>query len=135
MIVYCDGVFDLFHSGHVNHFKRIKWDYKECTLIVGIMSDRDATGYKRPPIYSEEERCTLVESCKYVDRVIKNAPLYVSTEFLNNHSIDKVIHAFSSKQDYEKQKDFYKDKLETIPYQHNGPSTTSIIKKIITLYK
>ena len=43
MRIYYDGIFDLFHSGHLNHFKKIHDFYnKPIELIVGIISDRIA---------------------------------------------------------------------------------------------
>ena len=70
MIIFCDGVFDLFHEGHINHFKSIKTYFKNCKLIVGVMKDKDVIEYKREPHHSESIRCELVKSCKYVDEVL-----------------------------------------------------------------
>ena len=52
MIIYCDGVFDLFHNGHINHFKQIKQLYPNSYLIVGVVSDSDASSYKRIPFFN-----------------------------------------------------------------------------------
>lgn len=45
MAVYCDGIFDLFHGGHLKHLQEVA--SKGSKLIVGVMGDADATGYKR----------------------------------------------------------------------------------------
>ena len=50
MIVYTDGIFDLFHRGHIEFLNNIKKKYKNCILIVGIINDKDSTKYKRKPI-------------------------------------------------------------------------------------
>ena len=72
--IYVDGIFDLFHKGHVMHFKDMKeLDNEDNYLIVGIISDKDAKDYKRLPIYNQENRKILVESCRYVDEIIENA--------------------------------------------------------------
>ena len=55
-VVYTDGIYDLFHRGHVESFIQIKQMFPNCYLIVGIMDDKVAEGYKRKPIYSEEDR-------------------------------------------------------------------------------
>ena len=70
MIIYIDGIFDLFHRGHLESFKQIKDIYKDCFLIVGVVSDEDAMSYKREPIISYEDRCEIIKSIKYVDKVI-----------------------------------------------------------------
>lgn len=62
--VYMDGVFDLFHIGHLEAIK-------QCALlgnrvIIGVTGDADAVGYKRPPVISEKDRVAVVESLKEV---------------------------------------------------------------------
>lgn len=71
---YVAGVFDLFHIGHLNLFKRAKeyCDY----LIVGVVTDEGVRKNKnRDPYVPFEERIELVRSCKYVDEAVK-IPLY-----------------------------------------------------------
>ena len=36
MIIFCDGVYDLFHEGHVNSLKQIKDLYPNCYLIAEL---------------------------------------------------------------------------------------------------
>jgi len=69
IIGYTTGVFDLFHHGHVNIFKRAK---EECDhLIVGVSTDDLVKGYKdRLPLIPHEQRKEVVKACKYVDEVI-----------------------------------------------------------------
>ena len=88
--IYVDGIFDLFHKGHVLHLKDIKeLDNIDNYLIVGIISDEDAEGYKRKPIYDQYNRKVLIESCKYVDEVIENAPLILTEKFINAKKLSK----------------------------------------------
>ncbi|KHM52428.1 hypothetical protein NZ47_04935 [Anaerovibrio lipolyticus] len=63
---YIAGVFDLFHIGHLNMFKRAK---EQCDyLIVGVVSDRQVReGKKVEPFVPFEERLEMVRSCRYVD--------------------------------------------------------------------
>lgn len=129
MKVYCDGVFDLYHSGHVRHFKLIKKLYPTCHLLVGIVGDENATDYKRKPIYKQEDRCLLVSSCRYVDDIISDCPMIVTNEFMRMHNIDLVVHAFKDEQDYVKQQVFYKNiNFERLPY-YGDISTTDILQK------
>lgn len=66
---YISGVFDLFHVGHLNMFKRAKdqCDY----LIVGVVTDEGVRKYKKTePIVPFTERLELVRSCRYVDEAV-----------------------------------------------------------------
>lgn len=70
---YIAGVFDLFHVGHLNMFKRAKelCDY----LIVGVVTDEGVIKDKRTsPFVPFEERIELVRSCKYVDEAVEIPP-------------------------------------------------------------
>ncbi len=131
--VYIDGIFDLFHRGHVESLRKAKEFFSgPVILIVGVMSDVDATSYKRKPIYNEEDRYMLVKSIKYVDEVILGSPLSMTKEFIDRHKIDYIVHGFSDANDFDKQKAFFNEVSEIfyqIPY-YKHISTTDIIKKI-----
>ena len=94
----------------------------------------DAKKYKRTPIYNKEDRQLLVESCKYVDKIIKNPPLIITEQFIKDNNIDIICHSFSDIKDIDAQKDFFKIPLDLgifRPLQYNsGISTTDIINKI-----
>lgn len=67
---YIAGVFDLFHIGHLNMFKRAK---EQCRyLIVGVVSDEGVRLNKQAePFVPFEERIEMVRSCRYVDEAVK----------------------------------------------------------------
>lgn len=67
---YLAGVFDLYHMGHLNMFKRAK---EQCEhLIVGVVTDEGVRKYKKTvPFIPFEERIELVRSCKYVDEAVE----------------------------------------------------------------
>lgn len=130
--IYIDGIFDLFHRGHIDVLRKAKEFRKNSTLIVGIISDNDATEYKRKPIYNEEDRYLLVSSIKYVDEVVFGSPLILTKEFVKKHNIDIILHSFSNISDFEKQKTFtseFEDIFYIIPY-NSCISTSDLIKKI-----
>ncbi|GIF47202.1 hypothetical protein Afe04nite_17410 [Asanoa ferruginea] len=88
--VYVDMVGDLFHAGHVSLLREARrhgdW------LVVGVLADDAAASYKRRPIMTLAERVAVIESCRYVDEVIEDAPLQVTEEFLAQHGITTVVH-------------------------------------------
>lgn len=67
---YIAGVFDLFHVGHLNMFKRAK---EQCEyLIVGVVTDEGVRKNKKvEPFVPFEERLEMVRSCRYVDEAVK----------------------------------------------------------------
>jgi len=68
-IGYTTGVFDMFHVGHLNILRRAK-DMCE-TLIVGVTTDDLCyTRKQKYPIINQEERRTIVEAIRYVDKVV-----------------------------------------------------------------
>lgn len=70
---YIAGVFDLFHVGHLNMFKRAK---EQCDyLIVGVVTDEGVMRDKRTmPFVPFEERIEIVRSCRYVDEAVEIPP-------------------------------------------------------------
>ena len=110
--VYIDGVFDLFHRGHLESLiksKNVYNDPENTILIVGVVSDKDCQSYKRLPIINEDDRVELVKNIKTVDEVIFPCPLVVTMNFIKEHNIDLVVHGFSNDSDREKQKPFFEN--------------------------
>ncbi len=64
---YTDGVYDLFHVGHLNMIQSAK---AQCEyLIVGVHGDDVVEEYKKQrPIVNESDRKRIIESVKGVDR-------------------------------------------------------------------
>lgn len=71
-IVLASGVFDLLHLGHVRFLEDAKKaGGKNAKLVVIIASDTTVEEMKgRKPIMSEDQRCTLVESLRVVDKAV-----------------------------------------------------------------
>lgn len=126
--VYMDGIFDLFHVGHLEAIKMMKQFGSH--VIIGVVSDEDATEYKRKPIINELHRVEMLKQCKYVDEVIFPCPMTVTNDFLNLYKIDTVVHGFRDESDYQNQKEYFKNvDLQIIPYS-TLDNTTNIINRI-----
>jgi cytidyltransferase-like protein len=98
--VYVDGVWDLFHQGHVELLRKVHNLYDE--VVVGCTSDDVAEQYKRRPIVCFKDRVKVLEACRYVDRVVE-APLYHAAAFLDKHNIDYIVHAVEDLSNWEEE--------------------------------
>lgn len=83
---YVAGVFDLFHIGHLNLFRRAK---EQCDyLIVGVVNDERAERIKnKKPFIPFKERLEIVQSCRYVDEAVE-----IPTNFGNTRDAYGVYH-------------------------------------------
>lgn len=93
--VYCDGIFDLFHLGHMNMLRQAKislGDPKKVSLLVGVCDDEMTQKYKGKLVMNHKLRCESVEQCKWVDQVVPEAPWVITAEFLEKYKIDFVAH-------------------------------------------
>lgn len=76
MIIFTNGVFDIFHRGHVAllQFCREIADSQPETswVFVGMNSDESVRRIKGPhrPVMSEKDRFAVLSSSKFVDQVI-----------------------------------------------------------------
>lgn len=68
-IGYTQGVYDMFHIGHLNILNRAK---EQCEhLVVGINTDALVERYKhKTPVINEAERMEIVRNIKAVDEVV-----------------------------------------------------------------
>ena len=148
MRLYTSGAWDLFHYGHVRHLKSIRSMFgDEGIVVVGMLSDETIEHYKRKPVMGYNERKEVLESCRFVDEIIDDAPLKKDLIFLKTHRIDYVCYGFPDplpedlKKHYEKLDllDQYEeikreDMLWTTPYCPSI-STTDIIQRIKRIAK
>ena len=129
MTAYTSGVYDLFHIGHVNLFKRIK---QQCSkLIVGVHNDEDVMSYKNKPIINYYDRLEIVKSCRYVDEIYENAELITTDNVLIKAKANFV---FAGNENIEHLKKFYQvssGKLILLDRTEN--ISTSKIKNILAL--
>jgi cytidyltransferase-like protein len=132
MTAYTYGVYDLFHIGHINLFKRIKENCDK--LIVGVHNDEQVMTYKKKPIISYDDRLEIIKSCKYVDVIYENADLVTTDEILYKLNADCV---FAGREKEEYIKKYYqvsKNKLILLD-RTSHVCTSDIIKNIIKNYQ
>ncbi len=134
-VVYTDGVFDLFHANHALMLQeaRAQGDY----LVVGVVSDRFAASYKRPPCIPETERLRIVQSLGCVDAAfIQDGPMSSAAldRAMADYGVDLVVYAGDSLEGFGD----YFDKVAQagkflhLPY-HAGTSSSGILRKIRAL--
>lgn len=135
--VYCDGVYDLCHLGHMRAYRNAL--AHGTRLFVGVCSDEDVMVYKRAPIMSMEERIAIVSSCKFVSKVIPRAPCTkgaLTEEFMRKHN----IHIVCAGKEYDREDDeWYRvprelGRLRYLP-RTTGVSTSTLIKRIQERYE
>ncbi|CAL9731450.1 choline-phosphate cytidylyltransferase [Monosporozyma unispora] len=135
--IYADGVFDLFHLGHMKQLEQCKKSFPNVTLICGVPSDKITHKLKGLTVLTDKQRCETLMHCKWVDEVVADAPWCVTPEFLAEHKIDYVAHDdipyVSGDND-----DIYKPIKEMGKFlttqRTDGISTSDIITKIIRDY-
>ena len=97
--VYVDGVFDLFHAGHIAFLEKAKEaGGLGAGLTVGVISDADAA-WKRRPFVGHADRVTMLRHCDVVDGVVEAPPLVITEAFLRERKIDFVVHGDDDRQE------------------------------------
>ncbi|KAL6949739.1 hypothetical protein ACO0QE_000396 [Hanseniaspora vineae] len=135
--VYADGIFDLFHIGHMKQLEQCKKAFKNVELVVGVPSDKVTHKLKGLTVLTDKQRCESLHHCKWVDEVIPDCPWVVTPQFLEEHDIDYVAHDDipygSADSD-----DIYKPIKEAgkflVTQRTDGISTSDIITTIIRDY-
>lgn len=136
--VYADGVFDLFHLGHMRQLEQAKKAFPNTYLLVGIPNDVETHKRKGLTVLDDKERAETLRHCKWVDEVIEDAPWIVTPAFLEEHNIDYVAHDDEPYASADTD-DIYKPCKEAgkflVTQRTEGISTTYIITKIVRDYE
>mmetsp|Transcript_8992 Transcript_8992/g.11232 ORF Transcript_8992/g.11232 Transcript_8992/m.11232 type:complete len:447 (+) Transcript_8992:200-1540(+) len=135
--IYADGVFDLFHLGHMKQLEQAKKAFPNVALVCGIPSDVETHKRKGLTVLTDKQRIETLQHCKWVDEVIPNAPWCVTTEFLLEHKIDYVAHddlPYASTDSDDIYKPIKEMGMFLTTQRTEGISTSDIITKIIRDY-
>lgn len=124
-VIFCNGIFDLMHIGHI---RLLKWAKKQGgALMVSIDSDKWAEKIKRKPVYSQSERYAIISELKCVDCVV----IHDSNEDLIKHILLLRPDYIVKGPDYKDKKIVGEDFCKTLIYKGTkNVSTTEIIEKI-----
>lgn len=93
--VYCDGIFDMCHTGHMNMLKQAKHmlgPAEKTYLLVGVCSDELTHKFKGKTVMNHHQRCDTMTHLKWVDQVVPEAPWVLTDKFLDKYKIDFVAH-------------------------------------------
>ncbi|WP_096272583.1 glycerol-3-phosphate cytidylyltransferase [Paucisalibacillus globulus] len=115
------GTFDLIHTGHINILRRAKemGDY----LIVALSTDEFNELKNKKAYYTYEDRKTILEAIKYVDKVIPEKSWEQKKQDIQEYSVD----IFVMGDDWEGKFDFLRELCEVIYLPRTiGISTTKI---------
>jgi len=138
LILYSDGIFDMFHVGHAKALQQAKQAYPNTILKVGCCSDELTHRMKGLTVLSDKERYEALSHCKWVDEVIEEAPWIITDSFISKHNIDYVCHDALPYGDSSGCDDIYSSLKKQGKFYEtqrtNGISTSDIITRIISEY-
>lgn len=132
VIGYTTGVFDLFHIGHLNILKRAKSQCDE--LIVGVTTDELCMKLKnKVPVISFDERASIVESIRMVDRVIAQDRI----DELADHELYGFNRIFKGS-DWEGspkwtalEKEFALKGVEVIYFEYTASTSSTLVRSVL----
>ena len=140
VVIYADGVFDMYHIGHARVLEQCKKLFKHVYLIVGINKDKDVLKYKGQYVMTQEERGLIIQHCKWVDELIVGCPWQVDPKWCKAKGIHYVAHddipyEFGS----DNTKDLYyhvkKAGMWRTTQRTEGISTSDVVHRIIKGYE
>ncbi|USP76701.1 hypothetical protein yc1106_03975 [Curvularia clavata] len=135
--IYADGVFDLFHLGHMRALQQAKTAFPDVHLVVGVTGNKETHKRKGLTVLSARERAESVRHCKWVDEVIEDCPWIVTAEFLLKHNIDYVAHddlPYGADEGDDIYGPIKERGMFLVTQRTEGLSTTGIITKIVRDY-
>ncbi|KAM0715318.1 hypothetical protein Q7P37_008816 [Cladosporium fusiforme] len=136
--VYADGVFDLFHLGHMRQLQQAKEAFPGTYLIVGVTGDEETHKRKGLTVLSAKERAESVRHCRWVDEVVEDCPWVIDVDFLAKHNIDYVAHddiPYGASEGDDIYKPIKEQGKFLVTQRTEGVSTTGIITKVVRDYE
>jgi glycerol-3-phosphate cytidylyltransferase len=128
-IVLLQGAFEIINWGHIKAFEEAK--RQGTYLIIALNTDKLLTKYKdRKPVLPYWQKKFILESCKYVDKVIQ-APDFSPMKLLKKHKVDVYCLTREWKATKTKEMAYMKRKGGKIHFlpRYKGVIPTSAIKR------
>lgn len=116
------GTFDLLHVGHIRLLARARKLGDE--LIVGLSTDEFNRLKHKNSFFSFEERKEILESIRFVDKVIPETNWEQKIEDVKKYQID----IFVMGDDWEGEFDFLKEHCEVVYLKRTENISTTMIK-------
>jgi glycerol-3-phosphate cytidylyltransferase len=121
VVGYLSGTFDLFHIGHLNLLRRAK---QQCDyLIVGVHESGAWKG--KETFIPFEERCEIVGSIQYVDKVIPSFPEDADAWSVYHYDKLFVGSDYKGTERFQRYEEYFKDKGVEIVYFSYTKGTSS----------
>ncbi|KAK1094269.1 choline-phosphate cytidylyltransferase [Friedmanniomyces endolithicus] len=136
--VYADGVFDMFHLGHMRVLQQAKTAFPDTYLIVGVTGEAETHKRKGLTVMSAKERAESLRHCRWVDEVIEDCPWIINMAFLEKNHIDYVAHddePYGASEGDDIYKPIKERGMFLVTQRTEGVSTTGIITKIVRDYE
>jgi len=123
------GTFDLLHYGHIELLRRAR-SYGD-QLIVGLSTDEFNAIKGKKCVFTYEKRKELLESIKYVSRIIPEKEWEQKTQDVKANNVD----VFIMGDDWEGKFDFLKEVCTVIYLPRTKDISTTGIKQEILKHK
>lgn len=116
------GTFDLLHRGHINILKRARELGDHLTVV--LSTDEFNAGKHKQAYHSYEDRKFILESIKYVDKVLPEVTWDQKISDVQDNNID----IFVMGDDWDGKFDFLEEYCEVIYLARTPDISTSMIK-------
>lgn len=122
------GTFDMFHVGHLNLLRRLS--EMADNVVVAVSTDEFNLGKGKKTLIPYDQRAAIVESIKYVDKVIPEESWEQKLSDVKQYDVD----IFAIGDDWKGKFDFLEKLCEVVYLERTGNISTSELKKSLTRF-
>lgn len=122
------GTFDMFHIGHLNLLRRLS--EMADNVIVAVSTDEFNLGKGKKTLIPYEQRAAIVESIKYVNKVIPEESWEQKLSDVKQYDVD----IFAIGDDWKGKFDFLEKLCDVVYLERTGNISTSALKKSLTRF-